>query len=53
MSAPGAHQGEISAVPQPQLRAATEAILIVADEPVTAAGLAQVLGVEEAQAGGP
>lgn len=50
MSAPGAHQGEISAVPQPQLRAATEAILIVADEPVTAAGLAQVLGVEEAQA---
>lgn len=50
MSAPGAHQGEISAVPQPQLRAATEAILIVADEPVTAAGLAQALGVEEAQA---
>nr|WP_300338211.1 SMC-Scp complex subunit ScpB [Actinomyces sp.] len=50
MSAPSARQGEISAVPHHRLRAATEAILIVADEPVTAAGLAEALGVDEQQA---
>lgn len=44
-------QGEISAVPEAQLRAAAEAVLVVADGPVTCAALAEVLGVGEARAG--
>ena len=47
MSAPHSHQGEISAVPEPELRRAAEAILVVADEPVTAARLAEALGTEK------
>lgn len=44
-------QGEISAVPEAQLRAAAEAVLVVADGPVTCAALAEALGVGEARAG--
>lgn len=44
-------QGEISAVPEVQLRAAAEAVLVVADGPVTCAALAEALGVGEARAG--
>lgn len=40
-------QGSLSAVPDTQLRAAAEAVLIVADEPVTTAALAEALGIEE------
>lgn len=43
-------QGEISAVPEAQLRAAAEAVLVVADGPVTCAALAEALGVGEARA---
>jgi len=34
-------------VAEPQLRSAAEAILIVADEPVTTASIADALGIEE------
>ena len=44
-------QGEMSAVPEAQLRAAAEAVLVVADGPVTCAALAEALGVGEARAG--
>ena len=44
-------QGEISAVPEAQLRAAAEAVLVVADGPVTCAALAEALGVGETRAG--
>ena len=44
-------QGQISAVPEAQLRAAAEAVLVVADGPVTCAALAEALGVGEARAG--
>ena len=44
-------QGEISAVPEAQLRAAAEAVLVVADGSVTCAALAEALGVGEARAG--
>lgn len=44
-------QGEMSAVPEVQLRAAAEAVLVVADGPVTCAALAEALGVGEARAG--
>ena len=43
-------QGEISAVPEAQLRAAAEAVLVVADGPVTCAALAEALGVGETRA---
>ncbi|WP_172120018.1 SMC-Scp complex subunit ScpB [Actinomyces faecalis] len=52
MNEPRSQQAEISAVPEPELRAAAEAILIVADEPVTATGLAEALGVSETEAEG-
>lgn len=42
-----ARQGEMNHVPEERLRAAAEAVLIVADEPVTAAALAEVLGLGE------
>ena len=45
-------QGEISAVPEAQLRAAAEAVLVVADGPVTCAALAEALGVGETRAHG-
>ncbi len=45
-AAPG-DQGELSAVPDPQLRAACEAVLVVADEPVTTPALAEALGLPE------
>lgn len=45
-----ARQGELSAVPAEQLAAAAEAVLVVADEPVTTAALAEALGIEEAEA---
>ena len=45
-------QGEMSAVPEAQLRAAAEAVLVVADGPVTCAALAEALGVGEARARG-
>lgn len=45
-------QGEMSAVPEAQLRAAAEAVLVVADGPVTCAALAEALGVGEARAHG-
>ncbi len=45
---PPAHQGELSAVPGDRLRSAAEAVLVVADEPVTTAALSEVLGLEEA-----
>ena len=45
-------QGQISAVPETQLRAAAEAVLVVADGPVTCAALAEALGVGEARARG-
>ena len=44
-------QGEMSAVPEAQLRAAAEAVLVVADGPVTCAALAEALGVGETRAG--
>ena len=44
-------QGEMSAVPEAQLRAAAEAVLVVADGPVTDAALAEALGVNETRAG--
>ena len=44
-------QGEMRAVPEAQLRAAAEAVLVVADGPVTCAALAEALGVGEARAG--
>ena len=44
-------QGQISAVPETQLRAAAEAVLVVADGPVTCAALAEALGVNETRAG--
>ena len=43
-------QGEMSAVPEAQLRAAAEAVLVVADGPVTCAALAEALGVGETRA---
>lgn len=43
-------QGQLSAVAPQRLRAAAEAVLIVAEEPVSEAALAEALGVEEAQA---
>lgn len=51
MTAAPPRQGEISAVPEAQLRAAAEAVLVVADGPVTCAALAEALGVGEARAG--
>jgi len=42
-----ARQGEMNHVPEERLRAAAEAVLIVADEPVTAAALAEALGLGE------
>ncbi|WP_250707937.1 SMC-Scp complex subunit ScpB, partial [Actinomyces sp. 217892] len=42
-------QASLSAVPDAQLRAAAEAVLIVADEPVTSAALAEALGTGEAE----
>ena len=42
-----ARQGEMNRVPEERLRAAAEAVLIVADEPVTAAALAEALGLGE------
>ena len=45
-------QGEMSAVPEAQLRAAAEAVLVVADGPVTCAALAEALGVGETRAHG-
>ena len=45
---PPARQGELRAVPEGRLRSAAEAILVVADEPVTTAALSEVLGLEEA-----
>ena len=45
-------QGEMSAVPEAQLRAAAEAVLVVADGPVTCAALAEALGVGETRARG-
>ena len=42
-----ARQGEMNHVPEERLRAAAEAVLIVADEPVTAAALAEALGYDE------
>lgn len=43
-------QGELSAVAPQRLRAAAEAVLVVAEEPVSEAALAEVLGLEERQA---
>lgn len=43
-------QSSLSAVPDTQLRSAAEAVLVVADEPVTSAALAEALGVEESEA---
>lgn len=43
-------QGELSAVTPQRLRAAAEAVLVVAEEPVSEAALAEVLGLEERQA---
>lgn len=40
-------QAELSAVPAEQLRAAAEAVLVVADEPVTTARLAEALGLDD------
>ena len=40
-----ARQGEMNHVPEERLRAAAEAVLIVADEPVTVAALAEALGL--------
>ena len=42
-----ARQGEMNHVPEERLRAAAEAVLIVADEPVTGAALAEALGLGE------
>ena len=42
-----ARQGEMNHVPEERLRAAAEAVLIVADEPMTAAALAEALGLGE------
>lgn len=42
-----ARQGEMNHVPEERLRAAAEAVLIVADEPVTVAALAEALGLGE------
>ena len=42
-----ARQGEMNHVPEERLRAAAEAVLIVTDEPVTAAALAEALGLGE------
>nr|VEG53920.1 Segregation and condensation protein B [Actinomyces israelii] len=43
-------QGELSAVAPERLRAAAEAILMVAEEPVSDAVLGEALGIEEVQA---
>ena len=43
----GDQQGESSIVPGDRLRSAAEAILVVADEPVTTAALSEALGLEE------
>ena len=45
-------QGEMSAVPEAQLRAAAEAVLVVADGPVTCAARAEALGGGETRAHG-
>ena len=37
----------MSEAAEPQLRSAAEAILIVADEPVTTSAIAEALGIEE------
>ena len=47
---PPARQGELRAVPEGRLRSAAEAILVVADEPVTTAALSEALGLGEAAA---
>ena len=47
---PPARQGELRAVPEGRLRSAAEAILVVADEPVTPAALSEALGLGEAAA---
>lgn len=47
---PPARQGEPRAVPEDRLRSAAEAILVVADEPVTTAALSEALGLGEAAA---
>ena len=44
---PPARQGELGAVPGDRLRSAAEAVLVVADEPVTTAALSEVLGLGE------
>ena len=41
----GDQQGESSIVPGDRLRSAAEAILVVADEPVTTAALSEALGL--------
>ncbi|VEG75171.1 Segregation and condensation protein B [Actinomyces slackii] len=43
-------QAMVSAVAAPQLRSAAEAILIVADEPVTTAAMAEALGLQDSAA---
>ena len=40
----------MSEAAEPQLRSAAEAILIVADEPVATASIAEALGIEERSA---
>ena len=44
---PAARQGELNAVPSDRLRSAAEAVLVVADEPITAASLSESLGLDE------